>query len=43
MACQFDRQVYGIEMEFAWICRRPSAAGGPLDMLAAKPTLVSTR
>jgi hypothetical protein len=25
LACQFDRQVYGIEIEFAWTRRRPKA------------------
>jgi hypothetical protein len=39
----FYRQVYGIENEFAWARRRPTAAGGPIEMPAAKPTLASAR
>jgi hypothetical protein len=43
LACPLDRQVYGVEMQFAWIRRRPRAAGEPLEMLAAKPTLACAR
>ena len=36
-ACQFERQVYGIEIVFAWTRRRPTGVGEDVEMLAAKP------
>jgi hypothetical protein len=43
MAIRGDRQVQDNEIQSASTGHRPSAAGGPLEMLAAKPTLASAR
>jgi hypothetical protein len=41
-ACQLDRRVYGIEIEFARTRRRPTAADQLLKMVTAKPTLIAS-